>query len=159
MLRHYPRYDHAAGPGGGEPPVGAIDPAQESLSQALRAGFNVLRVIMVVLLVAYLLSGLFQVNPGEQGLIVRFGKLRTTADGQSYVFREGWHASLPDPFEEKIRISGQNYKVRLETFSFPLKEAEQKKELSDIDLSTAVPGRDKLKPGVDCTMISGDRNL
>jgi membrane protease subunit HflK len=160
MLRHHPKYDHDAGAGGGgASPIGPVDPAQESLSQALRAGFNVLRVIMVVLLIAYLLSGLFQVNPGEQGLIVRFGKLRTTDDGKSYVFGEGWHASLPDPFEEKIRISGQNFKLRLDTFSFPLDEKEQRKELSDIDLSGIVRGQARLKPGVDCTMVSGDRNL
>jgi membrane protease subunit HflK len=160
MLCHHRTYDHADLPiGGGAPPPTAPDPAQESLAQALRAGFNMLRIIMVVLLFAYFLSGLFQVNPGEQGLIVRFGALRENQDDGSYIFREGWHASLPDPFDEKIRISGQNFKLTIYTFSFRLDEADQRKELSDIDLGKDVPQRDKLKPDVDGTMLSGDRNL
>jgi membrane protease subunit HflK len=160
MLCHHRTYDHADLPiGGGAPPPTAPDPAQESLAQALRAGFNMLRIIMVILLFAYFLSGLFQVNPGEQGLIVRFGALRENQDDGSYIFREGWHASLPDPFDEKIRISGQNFKLTIYTFSFRLDEADQRKELSDIDLGKDVPQRDKLKPDVDGTMLSGDRNL
>jgi len=165
MPSHHRTYDHADSPSGGAaaPPT-AVDPAQESLSQALRAGFNVLRVIIVVLLVAYFLSGWFQVNPGEQGVIVRFGKLRINEDERSEfvntpVFGEGWHLSLPDPFDEKIRLSGQNFKLRIATFSFPLEEKDAAKALSDINLGEIVPGKDKLKPGVDGAMLSGDRNL
>jgi regulator of protease activity HflC (stomatin/prohibitin superfamily) len=160
MLGHHRTYDHSDTPVGGMPPA-VVDPAQESLSQALRAGFNVLRLIIVVLLVAYFLSGWFQVNPGEQGVIVRFGELRENADNpdNQYVFREGWHASLPDPFDEKIRLSGQNFKLRIDSFCSVLEPKELAKELSDINLSDVVPIRDKLKPGVDGTMLTGDRNL
>ncbi len=140
------------------------DPAQESLAQALRAGFNILRMIMIVLLVAYFLSGWFQVNPGEQGLIVRFGELRLNQDQdseyyQTPIFGEGWHAALPDPFDRKIRIPGQTYKLTLYNFCFPLEDEDKKKDLSEIDLGSIVPQRDRLKPGVDGTMLSGDRNL
>ncbi len=160
MLGHHRTYDHSDTPVGGTPPA-AVDPAQESLSQALRAGFNVLRVIIVVLLFAYFLSGWFQVEPGQQGVIVRFGKLRENDDNpdNKYVFREGWHASLPDPFDEKIRLKGQNFKLRIDSFCPVLKEAELAKELSDINLSEVVPAKDKFKPGVDGTMLTGDRNL
>jgi regulator of protease activity HflC (stomatin/prohibitin superfamily) len=160
MPRHYRLHDHDETPvGSGLPPASASDPAQESLSRALKAGFNVLRVIIIVLLIFYFLSGWFQVNPGEQGIIVRLGKLRTTADGKSHVFREGWHFSLPDPFDEKIRISGESFKERIYTFCFKLDEADRRKEISDIKLSDIVPSKAKLQPGVDCTMLCGDRNL
>jgi len=128
------------------------------LSQALRAGFNVLRIIIVVLLGAYFLSGIFQVNPGEQGLVVRFGRLRTNPKDGSHIFREGWHLALPDPFDEKIRISGQNYKPRLTTFCFPLDEEDLKKEFGDINLGEA-PQKPRLKPGVDGAMLTGDHSL
>jgi len=165
MSGYHRNYDHADLPtGGGVASPGGLDPAQESLSQALRAGFNVLRVIIIVLLVAYFLSGWFQVNPGEQGIIVRFGKLRINQDETSPlagtpVFGEGWHASLPDPFDEKIRLSGQNFKSRIYAFCFPLEQKELAKELSDINLGEVVPQREKLKPGTDGAMLSGDRNL
>jgi regulator of protease activity HflC (stomatin/prohibitin superfamily) len=160
MPGHRRVYDHSDGPVGGMPP-GTVDPAQESLSRALRAGFNVLRVIIVVLLIAYFLSGWFQVNPGEQGVIVRFGKLRENADNpeNKYVFREGWHASLPDPFDEKIRLSGQNFTLRIDAFCTVLDEKELAKDLSDINLSKVVPELEKLRPGVDGAMLTGDRNL
>jgi membrane protease subunit HflK len=155
-------HDHAEFPAGGSMSgPGAVDPAQESLSRALRAGFNVLRIIIVVLLVAYFMSGWFQVDPGEQGLIVRFGKLRINDDESSRhagtpVFEEGTHPSLPDPFDEKIRISGQNFKPMIYAFSYQLQEDANKK-FSDIDYKA--PGRGKLTPGVDGTMLTGDRNL
>lgn len=164
MSRHHRLYDHDETTGGGAAPPPATDPAQESLSQALRAGFNVLRLIIVVLLVAYFLSGWFEVGPGDQGLIARLGKLLINDDSDSEyagspVFDEGWHFSLPDPFDEKIRISGQLYKSRIYTFCFPLEGEELSKELSDINLSELAPFADKLKPGVHGTLLTGDRNL
>lgn len=166
MTRHQRFYDQQRDdpPTGSGLPLGEVDPAQESLSHALRAGFNVLRLIMVVLLVAYFLSGWFRVNPGEKGLIVRLGKLRLNEDKksdlyQSHVFGEGWHAALPDPFDEKILISGRTYKLTIDTFCFALSKKYKRQQLSQIDLSEAVPSRDKLVPGADGTMLSGDRNL
>lgn len=164
MSIHRRLYDHADAPAsGGSPPI-STDPAQESLSQALKAGFNVLRLIIIVLLVAYFLSGWFQVNPGEQGLVARFGKLRTNEDSASNyagtpVFGEGWHWFLPDPFDEKIRISGRNYKPKIYTFCFPIEKDDFRKELSDLNLGEIAPYIDKLKPGVHGAMLSGDRNL
>jgi regulator of protease activity HflC (stomatin/prohibitin superfamily) len=164
MPRHHRLYDHDEAALGGEAPPPAVDPAQESLSQALRAGFNVLRLIIVVLLVAYFLSGWFEVGPGDQGLIVRLGKLRVNPDSDSDyagtpVFDEGWHFSLPDPFDEKITISGETYKPRIYTFCFPLGQEALRRELNDINLSELAPYTDKLTPGVHGAMLSGDRNL
>lgn len=164
MWRYRRNHDHSEpSPAGGAAGPELVDPAAESLSQALRAGFNVLRVIMVILLVAYFLSGWFQVNPGEQGLVVRFGKLRINEDrGSEYagtpIFDEGTHPSLPDPFDEKIRISGQPYKSKIYAFCFPLKEEDQKKDVTNVDFEE-VPQFEKLQPGVHGTLLSGDRNL
>lgn len=145
--------DHSHGP------ATPFDPAQESLSQALRAGFRVLSVIMVVLLVAYFLSGLFQVQPGEQGLIARMGKLRIndTADSPfagTPVFGPGWHPALPDPFDEKIPISGAAFKLQIDSFCFHREGDERSKSLAE-----TLPQRDSMKPDVDGYMVSGDRNL
>lgn len=130
------------------------DPAQESLSQALRAGFHVLRIIMLVLLVAYFASGWFQVNPGEQGLIARLGALRTNPATGSPIFPEGWHFALPDPFDEKITIPGQAYSIQIDTFLFRRDAKDLGKPLAEINV-----GRSQLEPGIDGAMISGDRNL
>ncbi len=135
-------------------PPSFTDPAQESLSLALRAGFNVLRIIMLVLLVAYFASGWFQVNPGQQGLIVRFGALRTNPATGAPIFPEGWHFALPDPFDEKITIPGQAYSIQIDTFLFRRDAKDIGKPLTEINT-----GRSELEPGIDGAMISGDRNL
>ena len=162
---HHHHHAHDEPDGLGSPVV--VDPATESLSQALRAGFNVLRLIMIALLVFYFLSGWFQVEPGQQGIIVRFGELRmnnSASAGAEYrgtpVFGPGWHVALPDPFDEKIRLSGETRKDVLYTFSFKINPKDlQGKDLSELELGQMVPPRAKLTPGQDATLITGDRNL
>lgn len=161
-------HDHAHGhyhPPEGEGPLRFSDPAQESLSQALRAGFNVLRVIMIVLLVAYFASGWFQVPPGDQGLIVRLGKLRDNdRAGSPYagtpVFGPGWHFALPDPLDEKLLLPGQSRYMYIDSFLVSRDRGEHGKPLGVKTLSELVAGRNpQLTPGADGFMISGDRNI
>jgi regulator of protease activity HflC (stomatin/prohibitin superfamily) len=104
----------------------------------------------------YLLSGLFRVNPGQQGLVARLGKLRTTRGpaGETPVFTQGWHFALPDPFERKYVVTGQVQELRVVTFMFNHPQAATAKDLAQIVMET----RD-LTPGVDGTMLTGDRNL
>ena len=134
-------------------PMLETDPAQESLANALRASFNILRVIMVVLLAAYFLSGWFKVDPGERGLVARFGKLCTTRAG-GQVFGSGSHLRWPDPFEEKIRLSGEVFELEIDTFLFSRSEDDLGKQLSEI-----LPSREKLRPGTDGAMYTGDQSL
>ncbi len=147
-------HGHSARPAAG----GALAPdlAQESLVRALRASFNILRVLILVLAVLYLLSGVFRVDPGQQGLVARLGELRTTRDetGETPVFSQGWHWALPDPFEQKIVVTGQIQELKITTFMFTHPEAATARDLSQI-----VTQARELTPGVDGAMITGDRNL
>lgn len=134
------------------------DPAAQSLSQALQSGFNVLRLIMIVLLVAYFLSGYFQVMPGQQGLIVRFGKLRVNPNPveglAASVFGPGWHFKWPDPFDTKILIDGRQQSLVVQSFMYDLATADPAKSVSE-----NVPQKMQLIPGADGAMLTGDRNL
>ena len=127
------------------------DPAQESLTKALRSSFNVLRLIMLGLVVLYLFSGFFKLQSGEQGLISRLGKLRLTAQG-SAVFREGLHICWPDPFDEKIRLSGQIETLNVNSFLFEPRDA-------SLPISDWEPVSSLLRPGIDGALLTGDRNL
>ncbi len=152
---HGHHHDHEHEPG----PARFTDPAQESLSQALRTGFNILRVLMLVLLVAYALSGVFKVNPGQQGLLVRMGQLRTySGDDEKHtgtpVFPPGTHLALPDPFDEKILVDGRTFKLEIDTFCYSRKPEERNKALAE-----TLPVREKFTPGGDGTVLTGDRNL
>jgi regulator of protease activity HflC (stomatin/prohibitin superfamily) len=144
---------------GGAELRGPVDPAQESLAGALQSGFRVLGVLMLVLMVAYVFSGVFQVQPGEQGLVVRFGKLRVNdkadgPEGTRYVFGPGLRAALPDPFDQKIRIPSQRFEVRIETFCYRREGDAVSKPLAE-----TLNSFDKLTPGEHGAMLSGDRNL
>ena len=138
----------------GSPIRRPTDPAQESLVGALRTGFNVLRVLMFLFLVAYALSGIFRVETGEQGLIVRLGKLVRNPETNSAVHQQGWQLALPDPFDEKIRIPGKSETLVVDTFCFLREDSERGKPLSSIEKF-----KDRLFPGVDGAMITGDQNL
>jgi membrane protease subunit HflK len=51
---------------------------------------------MVLLFAGWLISGFYQVNPDEQGIVLRFGKWTATTS-------EGWRYHLPYPIEQVIK--------------------------------------------------------
>lgn len=137
-----------------EPPLDlSNDPAQQSLANALRASFNVLRVVMIMLLIAYALTGFMSVSQGEQGLIVRFGKLVEQED-KSFVVRPGTQFALPEPFDEKIHIPGKIQTYETRSFVFERKPEDIGKPLSEV-----LPVNGTLRPDRDGAMLTGDQNL
>jgi membrane protease subunit HflK len=81
-------------------PVGEeLDAASRSLSEALRISFIILKVIMIILVVAFLASGFVTVDSDEQAIVLRFGKIR--AGG---LLEPGPHWVFPYPIDEIIRI-------------------------------------------------------
>jgi membrane protease subunit HflK len=79
-----------------------LDTAGKSLTGALQVSFTILKIIMVVLIVFFILSGIFQVQPDEQALLLRFGKLQGPAENP--VIEPGFEIAFPEPIDEVIRI-------------------------------------------------------
>lgn len=79
-----------------------LDAAGKSLSDALRISFAILKVIMVVLVVAFLASGFKTVDSGEKALVLRFGAIRGV--GEERVLGPGWHWVFPYPIDELVKI-------------------------------------------------------
>ena len=79
-----------------------IDAAERSLSEALGISFAILKVIMAVLILAYLASGFRTVGSNEQALGLTFGKI--SGVGEARVLDHGWHWVFPYPIGEIIRI-------------------------------------------------------
>ena len=67
----------------------ALDPANQSLRDALRLSFRVLQMVMVVLVVVFLFSGLKTIEPGQIGLRLQLGQLEEAA------LEPGAHLALP----------------------------------------------------------------
>ena len=79
-----------------------LDAAGKSLSEALRISFIVLKVIMIVLVAAFLASGFKSVEPDENALVLRFGKIRGV--GEERLLGPGLHWIFPYPIDEIVRI-------------------------------------------------------
>jgi len=86
----------------GQPQGEGFDPARQSLSDALRVSFFLLKIIMLVLLVAYLASGIFWVAENQQVVRLRFGRI--VGDPSPTVYESGWHFGLPYPIERPVRV-------------------------------------------------------
>lgn len=79
-----------------------LDAAGKSLTGALQVSFTILKLIMVVLIVLFILSGIFQVQPDEQALLLRFGEIQGPVENP--VIEPGFEMAFPEPIDEVIRI-------------------------------------------------------
>jgi len=75
---------------------------EKSLSEALGISFIILKVIMIVLVVAFLVSGFKTVSSNEQALRLLFGRIQGV--GEARVLDSGWHWVFPYPIGEIVRI-------------------------------------------------------
>ena len=98
-----------------KPAVEELDAAGKSLSEALRMSFIILKVIMIVLVLAFLASGFKTVDSNEQALVLRFGKIRGV--GEKRLLDPGLHWILPYPIDEIVKIPVQT-QVNLPIDSF-----------------------------------------
>jgi len=133
---HKHEHEHIEAPESLAPPPDRLDAAGKSLSDALRISFVILKLIMIVLVVAFLASGFRTVDSGEKALVLRFGKLQRILD-------PGPHWIIPYPVDELVRIPvARKVNLPVDTFWF-----EQGRE--DILGEGAKPRRyfpDKLNP-------------
>ncbi|MEO1235684.1 MAG: SPFH domain-containing protein [Planctomycetota bacterium] len=85
------------------PAAPGVDPAQQSLADALRVSFWLLRVVMVVLVVVYLFSGVYQVGQQQEAVVTRFGKI--VVDDEGVAVRErGLHFGWPFPIDQVVIV-------------------------------------------------------
>ena len=111
----------------GEAYVEELDPANQSLADSLRKSFRVLKLLMLVLLVLYFLSGAFSVKQGEVGLILRFGRIVGTGKGEqtkAAVLTPDWYWSWPYPFERAVTVPTSERQLPV-SFMFQLSDKEK----------------------------------
>lgn len=129
-----------------------LDPANQSLADALRKSFGILKLVMLVLVVLYFLSGWFSVKPNEVGVVLRYGRVvgadKATTDP---IRRPGWHWSWPYPFERWVVVPTSERQLRVE-FMF---------QLTDEEKTGGIKGYryENLSPLRDDYLITGDVNI
>lgn len=125
------------------PEDSGLDAAQQSLSDALRVSFALLKGLMVVLLVVYIFSGVFRIEENEIGVRYRFGERVGTHE-------KGWHFGWPFPIDhvEKVPLNQQTIKLD-NSFWYNNPEEKSPEELA---------GK-MLNPLEDSFLITGDGNV
>lgn len=92
-----------------------LDAGSQSLSEALRVSFKILKVIMIVLVLIYVASGLKWVEVDEQALVLVFGKIQGV--GESRILGPGLHLTPPYPIAEVVKINvGKKVNLAVNTF-------------------------------------------
>lgn len=151
-------HSHAHGNGNGHEPdhdhehdvitEAPLDAANQSLSDALRASFWVLKLVMIIVVVLFLLSGMFTVDAREVAVVATFGK------ASDLPRQPGLHWAWPYPIDEVIRVSTAPKVIRVEDFWLNLRDDEKSKPLDQ--LGPRSPGLD---PAVDGALLTADRAI
>lgn len=132
-------------------PVTPDDAGSRAMAEALRSSFAIVKFVMVVLVILFFASGIFQVGPQEQAIILRFGK--PVGTGEQALLGPGLHWAFPYPIDEVVKIPIRQIQSVQSTVGWFAETPEQ--ELS----GNLPPPRPSLVPGVDGYALTADRNI
>ncbi|MGD1088456.1 MAG: protease modulator HflK [Verrucomicrobiota bacterium] len=127
------------------------DAGSQALAEALRSSFAIVKIVMLLMVIAFFCSGFFQVGPQEKAVILRFGK--PVGEGQKALLGSGLHWSFPNPIDEVVKIPITEIQKVSSTVGWYFTTPEQ--ELSGEEL----PAGPSLDPAVDGYLITADRNI
>jgi len=133
------------------PPVTPDDAGSQALAEALHSSFAIVKVVMLLMVLAFFSSGFFTVGPSEKAVILRFG--RPVGEGEKVLLNSGWHWSYPYPIDEVVKIPITEIQKVNSTVGWYATTAEQ--ELSGEEL----PSGPSLNPEVDGYAITADTNI
>jgi membrane protease subunit HflK len=129
----------------------AVDAGSQALAEALGSSFAIVKVVMLLMVVAFFGSGFFQVGPSEKAVILRFGK--PVGEGRGALLGPGLHWSFPYPIDEVVKIPITEQQTVQSTTGWYFTTPEQ--ELSGEEL----PAGASLNPAIDGYAITADRNI
>ena len=142
----------------GEGPDQLMDPAAESLSDALRVSFFALKIVMLGLMIWYLTSGIFNVSEQQVVVRLRFGHIVGDAGkpNQQVLRPGGPYFSLPYPIDQFIRVPTSIKTVKFDQkFWFQISDADKAKTAQQLAQSKIGP----LNPDHDSYLVTGDANI
>ncbi len=105
------------------------DPGYDYLSGALKVSFAVLKVIMIILVIVFLLSGFTKVGSGERAIVLWFGKI--SGVGEARILGPGLKLLWPYPIHEIVRIPVEKkVNLAMNSFWYYQKPGEEMSEVS-----------------------------
>ncbi len=127
------------------------DSSTRALSDALSSSFKIVKVLMFALVVIFLGSGIFTVEPNEVAVVLRFGK--PVGSGADQVLQQGLHWSFPSPIDEIVTVPiGETRNVSATNCWYAVSP--------EMEVSGQLPfAQPSLQPGVDGYALTSDGNI
>ena len=150
---HHPEHAHEPHVPAPSPvtPETPDDAGSQAMAEALRSSFAIVKFVLAALVVLFFVSGIFQVGPQEQAIILRFGK--PVGTGQQALLGPGLHWAFPYPIDEVVKIPIRQIQSVESTTGWFAETPEQKLT------GNLPPPEPSLRPGVDGYAITADRNI
>jgi membrane protease subunit HflK len=133
------------------PPPPAEDAGSQALAEALRSSFFIVKIIMVVLVVAFLGSGIFTVGPQQRAMVLRLG--RPLGEGEQALLKPGFHWSFPSPIDEIVRIPFTSLQTAESSVGWYLTPDER------LHNAPNPPALDRLDPATISYTLTADTNI
>lgn len=150
-MNDHEHHDHDHGHGHSHDAPEMRDAGSQALAEALSSSFKIVQIVMVLMGVAFIFSGFFQVGPQEKAIILRFGK--PVGEGEKMLLGAGLHWSLPYPIDEVVRIPITQIQTVTSDNGWYYETPEE--ELSGADSSYAAP----INPAIDGYVLTADTNI
>ena len=127
------------------------DSTAAALSDALSSSFKIIQGLMVGVVIIFLCSGFFTVEPNEVAIKLRFGK--PVGAGQDRILQQGLHWSPPSPIGEVVKIPIGETRSIVATNCWYATTPE-------MEISGELPfAAASFRPGVDGYAITSDENI
>ncbi len=147
---HSPAHDDDDAPPALNAVDAPLDAAGQSLAEALRASFGILKIIMFVLFVLYLFSNVRRIESHEQAMTLRLGAL------QPGVKEAGLVWAFPFPIDEIITLpTRKSNDLVIDSQTFHRRPNEVGRDLSRISRGSS----QGLNPALDGALLTADAGL
>ena len=127
------------------------DSTTTALADALASSFKIIQGLMVGLVMVFLGSGFFTVEPNEVAVKLRFGK--PVGTGEDRILQQGLHWSPPSPIGEVVKIPiGETRTVMATNCWYAV--------TPEMEISGQLPfATSSFRPGLDGYAITSDENI
>ncbi len=132
----------------------AMDPANQSLAEALRLSYRVLQVVILALVALFLVSGFKTVEKGQSGVMLRFGRI-IPVDGEPALEPGLHHTFVPFPGGEFIVFQVEKRPVDLADAFWPRMPPGTTVDQAVDRAST----KNALRPGEDGSLVVADGDV
>jgi membrane protease subunit HflK len=147
------RFEVSAAPGAEAALRQALDPANQSLAEALRLSYRVLQLAMLGLVAVFLLSGFQTVSEGQVAVKTVFGRIQGAPGEESVA--PGLQPFWPYPVGEIVRVP-QKDAVTLSNEFWP----KFRDGVATLEAATgAASPDDPIRPGIDGSLVTADGDL